>query len=32
MPVATFSVVVLAKIGSTQSNSAGGEPPTQTAP
>ena len=32
MPVATFSVVVFSRIGSTQSSSAGGEPPTQTAP
>ena len=32
MPVATCSVVVAARIGSTQSSSAGGEPPTQMAP
>ena len=32
MPVATCSVVVFSRIGSTQSSSAGGEPPTHTAP
>ena len=32
MPVATCSVVVASRIGSTHSSSAGGEPPTQTAP
>ena len=32
MPVATCSVLVCSRMGSTQSSSAGGEPPTQTAP
>ena len=32
MPVATFSVVVDSKSGSTKDNSAGGEPPTQIVP
>lgn len=32
MPVATCSVVVASRIGSTHSSSAGGEPPTHTAP
>src|SRR5271166_3063582 len=32
MPVATCSVLVASRMGSTQASSAGGEPPTQTAP
>src|ERR1700722_13636476 len=32
MPVATCSVVVASRMGSTHSSSAGGEPPTQTDP
>jgi glucose-6-phosphate isomerase len=32
MPVATFSVVVASKSGSTKDNSAGGEPAIQTVP
>ncbi len=32
IPVATHNVVVASRMGSTQANSAGGEPPTQTAP
>ncbi len=32
MPVATCSVVVASRMGSTHASSAGGEPPTQTDP